>query len=201
MGGLEIIIIDGSKTAHGRRGRPNGTDVALATDRKIHPGALVVLSAREMVDCVLARAGRREIHRLIIWGHGCPGVQGIGAGDNFLHLDRIAPRILRVNDHNLLLNRAQLSRLRHKFDHDGIVELHGCQVAQYHEGRELLRQLSDLWGVRVRGALFNQPSDTPNRFFGPVVEAGTNTKRRHARVHLSGAGVPISIPPSDRYAK
>ena len=98
MGGLEIIIIDGSKTAHGRRGRPNGTDVALATDRKIHPGALVVLSAREMVDCVLARAGRREIHRLIIWGHGCPGVQGIGAGDNFLHLDRIAPRILRVND-------------------------------------------------------------------------------------------------------
>lgn len=186
---MQIIVIDASKQ-HDESG-------ALATDRRIHPGAIIADSVLVMVSGILNRLGRTsQIDRLIIWGHGRPGVQAIGAGDDLWN-NQMIPGVLGVHRVSGLLHRGELVRLRKRFAPGAVVELHGCNVAQHHRGRELLRQLSDLWGVRVRAALLEQPSDRPNRFFGPVIEA-YHPRAHHARVRLTTVGVPANTV-SDEY--
>ena len=109
------------------------------------------------------------IGNLVIWGHGRPGLQGMGTGIDLEHPLRDHSRIIALDGGGRLWNLADLSRLCGRFSPQALVELHGCQVARHHRGQELLRALSDLWGVTVEADNADQPSDRANRYFSGVV--------------------------------
>ena len=180
---MDIIVIDAStddfspRLAAAERARTmpfqvNAIGSVMALNRAIHGKNYV--SARnvtEMVSQVLSKLGSQNLGRLTIWGHGTPGRQGMGAGDlssrggdaslGFL--------ICLVNGH--VQESSPLRRLCGKFSWDGRVDLHGCNVAQHHCGRQLLRALCDMWQVPVRAGVNTQHSHTNDRFDGPVIEA------------------------------
>ncbi len=156
---MHLIVIDSSD------------DSVLAYDRQIHernfvPAANVV----EMVDGVLRKLGRQTLERLTIWGHGYPGVQIIGNGNNG-SIDSSEGKYLFCDASGNLRNRTTLARLCGKFSWDGRVDLHGCNVGAQHSGRQLLRALAELWGVPVRAGVLSQYSHVNNRYDGPMVQA------------------------------
>lgn len=158
---MDLIVIDGTP------------DEALDFDRRIHPGAIQATSVHGMVQHVLARLGQHGlIDRLVIWSHGDAGQEYMGLGpwdgNTIPHPYR---RMLAVDPHGHLLNPAELARLTGRFAGNGVVELHGCQVARHLRGRLLLQALANLWKVTARAAIWDQLSDYRNRFQGPVFEA------------------------------
>lgn len=176
-------------------------DRVLFDDRVLHPAALRVRGTRDLVERVLQSLGtNRRLDQLIIWGHGGPGVQDVGppmrGGKTTAVTGRLDDRVSNVLaiEHGHLRDRASLARLCGRFAAAATVDLHGCNVALHHAGRELIRQLADLWQVRVRAALTVQPSDRLDRYFGQVIEA--SPRRAHgARVHPVPLGLPAIAEP------
>ena len=161
---MNLVVIDNSTFDNG----------ALAQDRSLHPHAIHANSVHNMVIQILARLRNRgdTIGNLVIWGHGVPGVQGMGTGMDLNHPVRNRSRVIALDGGGRLVNQDELSRLCGKFSQGALVELHGCSVGAHRRGHELLLRLSDLWGVTVEGDTASQPSDRANRFFsGPVVQA------------------------------
>jgi hypothetical protein len=147
----------------------SGTDNGhINAQRLLHPGAIFAGDVGQMVTLILNRIGTSgNIERLRLFGHAAPGEQGMGNSEH-----TVKPyQLIEIDGHGRLTNRDQLARLCGHFAPNAVVELHGCNIARNHRGRELMRQLSALWNVRVRGGVENQHADAGDRFEGPVVEA------------------------------
>ncbi|MDQ6786499.1 MAG: hypothetical protein M3033_06730 [Acidobacteriota bacterium] len=180
---MNLVVVDSSFGKHDSGG-------VLATDRAIHPGAILAGSVAQMVELVLARLGSsNKIDTIRFWGHGGPGRQGVGVGSNRHWVNHPLERIIGVNSHGFLLNRRVLLRLRGKFESFGLVELHGCHTGDHLQGKQLLQRLNEIWHVPVRAAIGDQASDMADRFFGGVVEAYGGGNSHPARVHMVPAGV------------
>ena len=114
---------------------------------------IAVKSVRDMVDKVLARAkghgGAGSIYRLNIYGHAGPGNQSVGSG-------RGSAPGKTITATNVTKYRPILSRLKPYFAADGMVTLHGCEVAKGKIGTSLLKSLSGIFGVPVQGGVKNQ---------------------------------------------
>ena len=109
-----------------------------------------------MVTDLLETCGREphSIRSLRIFGHGVPGCQFIGSGNQLPELEY---KKLGWNaSRNGLYNLTSLTLLRGYFDGNGCVVLHGCQVAAGDIGRKFMEHLSRLWQVSVAASMDNQ---------------------------------------------
>ena len=164
-----VVDRDGVVTDHG----------TIYQDQIDHPGAVLVSDVNQMVNQILVRAGTGPtISRLRFFGHAIPGYQGVANS----YSSRKIPQYIAIDRNGHLVNRADLERLREHFAPNAIVELHGCNVGLGHHGRELLRQLADLWNVRVRGGAERQYTDRADVIEGPIIEA-VPIPGHSARVH------------------
>ena len=194
---MDILVIDGSDNDNGY----------LKNHRVVvsYSNALIVSSVENMVDRIRERLGASgTIDHLVIVGHGNSGIIGVGIGErqpNNPHLaghllvgEQIAEapsglQVIELNRHGHLRGRASLSLLTGRFASDAVVELQGCNVGRGHAGRELLRQLADLWHVTVQASPDTQRAPWDHRarpgvsFEGHVIEARP-TPGHSARVRL-----------------
>jgi hypothetical protein len=172
---------------------------------------LVVSNVGEAVDGILKLLKKHKgekIARLRFFGHGMPGCQLVGVKTHDAKGNKIA---VDLEKHKLsllgyldaskstLLNQGKLQDLKGHFVTEkgffdqlfstappAVVELRGCNVAADEIGKKLLKQLSQLWQVAVRGAVETQSSgdaSTTNDWEGTVYQA-VNGKE------------PIALPPS-----
>lgn len=193
---MNVVVIDGSDDDNGFLKRHRGGA----------PNALVVADVESMVQGILRRLGAQQsIDRLIIVGHGASGIIGAGDGEgngstlrlsgHLLPGEQVGTaarglQVLGLDRHGQLRGRAVLGRLSGHFAPGAVVELQGCQVGRGHQGRELLRQLADLWRVNVQASIDDQHFDpvlqgsrhAGLRFEGQVIEA-SRTAGHGARVH------------------
>jgi hypothetical protein len=140
----------------------------LAHQRRLHPNAVLAESVPSMIEGILRRLGTDGvIGRLRIFGHAGAGEQGMGNSEVTMKDEQL----IQIDSRGHLTNRAQLVRLCGRFAPNAVVELHGCQVARNRRGRDLLRQLSHLWQVTVRGGVRDQNPDARDAFEGPYLEA------------------------------
>lgn len=142
---IDIDCVDGT-----------GRDEVVAEFRTMYPRALRVHSVGHMVRSILGRLGSGgAIRRLRVFGHGAPGVQGLGRsqGGNkatlTYHSISIFAGVLRYRD---ILS--QLTARFHHWNENGAnrlgwVELHGCNVGAAGQGDGLVRLLAGLWRVNV----------------------------------------------------
>jgi hypothetical protein len=117
---------------------------------------VTVTSVDDMVKKVLARVGASSIKNLVISGHGAPGYQGVGSGsawnasgDKSLQVDSTTGKIKGTSD-------KALRRLASKFTKDALVTLGGCQVGKGTAGSDLLKAVSDCFGVPAQAGTDNQ---------------------------------------------
>jgi hypothetical protein len=143
----------------------------LLRQRHLHPFAVPSNSVVNMVKGILFRAGKEQIRKLRIFGHGRSGQQGVGGG--------IQSRIVNLDQRlgvdpitGALWHRPILVQLCGRFTDDAIIELHGCHVGAGMMGEIFCLQLAQLWRVCVRAALSRQFADSRDRFEGrSVLEA------------------------------
>lgn len=167
------------------------------------PDAIVARDVNSMVNRILDRVNQRNdrIRRLRLWGHGNPGEQIMGGGDN-PRLD--GSQSITLDRDGSLLHRSQLIRLTpHLSSEFSWVELHGCYVAR-DGGRDLCEKLAHLWGVpvyasadpqlslgnpitRLHGAIF---TGRVNKLNAPIIRLGD-------RDYPMTIEVPHSAPPRE----
>jgi hypothetical protein len=152
-------------------------DVAFASERLAfegqHKNMVKAGSVAIGIDQVLGLLNTSKLHRLRIHGHGMPGVQIMGAGKT----DK-PPRdqVISYSHKHGLRGGAQLQRLRGHFSKYGLIELHGCNVANGHNGKELLWLISNLLQVSVRAATGYQGTN-PMHFYNSVYEIKPGMKK------------------------
>jgi hypothetical protein len=191
---MEIVVIDGS----------DNDNSYLKMHRAAVSDALIVSSVENMVNRIrelLGVSGR--MGRLVIVGHGNSGVIGVGDGEGGRNphlaghlqvgeqITEASPglQVIELDARGNLRGRTSLGLLTGRFVPGAVVELQGCQIARGHAGRELLRQLADLWQVTVRASVDSQygpghPRARPGLSFeGQVIEARP-TPGHHSRVRL-----------------
>lgn len=154
---------------------------------QVAPNPIEVGSVPEMVNSMLERCGRQthSIRAVRIFGHGEPGCQYIGSGNQEPAFD--TQRLGLDPNLKTLYNQASLTLLRGYFAQNGNVVMHGCRVAVGTIGQMFLEKLSMLWQVsvaaseniqtnqlsgdqpfnplhgRIRHVLFNLPAHQPVR--------------------------------------
>jgi hypothetical protein len=114
-----------------------------------------VNSVLDMVIKVSSRAGNEKISRLVICGHGAPGQQGVGCGQEFtLEKDKVEKYLWVDMFTDRLVGNAEiyLPTLRAKFEPTAIVSLNGCRTGAGSEGDRLLKRLAFILGVKVEAA-------------------------------------------------
>jgi len=180
---MDFVVIDNSNVDNG----------ALDIDRQFHPHAIRANSVHNMVNQILSRLHGDTIGNLVLWGHGQPGLQGMGSGNDLNHPARDHARIIAMMG-GRLLNENQLARLNGHFANDALVELHGCRVGAHAVGRALLLRLADLWGVTVQADASDQPSDRGNRFYnGSVIEASHPAPGQPAEIRVRRAAGHVTF--------
>ena len=125
-----------------------------------------VSSVKDMVDKVLLAANNSTIEQLAILGHGFPGWQSIGCGQD---LDPDDTKHLYVESTGKLAGNAEaeLKRLKPILTQDTIVSLEGCETGQGAKGELLLKTVSlILGGIAVQAGTTIQKG-MPG-FEGPV---------------------------------
>lgn len=107
-----------------------------------NPGCLRVTSVKDMVDKVLNSLKPDEkIQRLVLYGHGQPGVIGIGDGMGW-------ETGKHINSDTAWQN--ELKRLKGKFTDDGEIFLGGCNTGANEAGSNKLKEVADVTGVTVK---------------------------------------------------
>jgi len=106
------------------------------------------------------------IDKLVIWGHGGPGSQGVSRGEesarnaDWAGID-IENLLDRTSDGEEVKRRKKLMRnklgeLWNVLSYSAIVELHGCNVASTTIGQIFLMALANIWEVPVRAGTVTQ---------------------------------------------
>jgi hypothetical protein len=91
-----------------------------------------------------------DINALIFYGHGASGVQGVSMGkDGGGIKEQAAITAETLDDPGF---SSQLRALAKNFSSDGVIVLHGCNVAEGEAGKSLLQKLSKITGVPVKGS-------------------------------------------------
>ncbi len=94
-------------------------------------------SVKGMVDVIIGDAKGHPIDHLEIEGHGRSGEQVIAKGVSLKYpLDEAT--------------KTELARLKPYFAPGAEVVLDGCQVGAGNDGEKLLKELSEIWGVKVK---------------------------------------------------
>lgn len=128
-------------------------DSSTAADQQHLPDAIRVNSVGQMVRLIDLRLANDRIRRLRIFGHGDPGVQGLGnsiSSQTHLYNQITTDTGTRVTYANVL------GGLRGKFAQGAWVELHGCSVGAGAAGWNLLKGLAQLWQVKVAAGVVDQ---------------------------------------------
>jgi hypothetical protein len=145
-------------------------DPSLAVARQTYPDHIPANSVWEMVDGILDRLSRVRstdgssdvvIGFLRIVAHGNTGVQYMGDS----HDTTNQRQMIAVDSNGHLMNRGTLMQLRGHFGTGAVVELHGCHAGAGSWGHALVRDLENLWGVRVRASAATQFFSTPGLDF------------------------------------
>lgn len=112
---------------------------------------------------------------LRFYGHGSPAGMGISDGAGSV---RIGNRRVYLEDEDMsaltpgtvAAGESILRQLTPYFGRYSSVELHGCRVAMGAQGRRLVQDLADIWGVPVSAATRTQYAggSATFRFEGPV---------------------------------
>ena len=119
-----------------------------------------VNSVAEVVGGVIQQVGRNNFNsvaKLKIFGHGWPGNQRVGGGQSTPI--QLAQVIGIDGQTGSLKNQAFLALLKPYLQRDGVVQLHGCRVAEGPLGKSLLFALANLWDCRVQAAFDTQYPD------------------------------------------
>jgi hypothetical protein len=126
--------------------------------------SIVVTSVKDLVDQVLAATLpiKVMVDKLVIYGHGKPGCQGVGDGES---TDKTGKKNLSTwlamqneipaGKENTLVgdSEAEMARLIPVLKQDAVITLLGCNVAQGITGKKLLMILSRaLKGRHVQAA-------------------------------------------------
>jgi hypothetical protein len=117
-----------------------------------------VIMVDTLVDGVLGNLGGHLIKALVIFGHGKPGIQGVGCGRD-LDADPDGVMSLRVDtvSGHLVGDGKKLRRFRGHFTHHAVVVLSGCKSGQGEQGEALLKAVSHtLGGVAVEAGTQDQ---------------------------------------------
>jgi hypothetical protein len=143
------------------------------------------------IDDVLHRLGKAKIRLLRFHGHGLEkgGVQIVGAGKTNHPGNK---QVISFSRKEGFRGGTQLKRLRGHFTEDGLIEFHGCYVADHKAGRELLWLVSDLLQVAVRAASGLQGPDR-KAFNNNVYEAKPGNNGVPKTVMI-GIGLPWPEP-------
>jgi hypothetical protein len=124
----------------------------------------------DMVQRVVTRASRPgSINLLRLHGHGAPGAQNVGAGEEDMDVHWAG-----ISTTNFSALEPTLARLTNFFASDGRAFLLGCNVGQGTAGSRLLQDLARVWRVPVTAGIQTQYGGTGAstfRFEGPVITA------------------------------
>lgn len=159
------------------------------------PNPMEVASVPEMVNMMLERCGRQphSIRAVRIFGHGVPGCQFIGCGNQEPEFDS---QKLGLNPfRKILYNHASLTQLRGYFAEGGNVVLHGCNVAAGSIGQIFLEKLAMAWQVSVAASEDRQTNQlSGSQPFDPL-----QGRIRHILFNLPGraptSGFSVSYTP------
>jgi hypothetical protein len=190
MPGIDIdVVSDGPDNS--------GTDLSQSTLQNMRsslPDAIVARNVHHMIMQIGARLDRapldsRQIHLLRIYSHGVPGNAFIGSGRGY----PTAEQTLGVDDQGLMLNTADLRRIRGLFSSDGLVTVHGCNFAAGKRGCAALHGLSSIWSVRVRASAAAQWGRLAGnlmvtRLQPPVLEAADLSPRAIPETPIANPG-------------
>jgi hypothetical protein len=140
----------------------------LVAQKKKHVIELYGMSngVTQMVKKIIEEAGDSMIDKLVIWGHGGPGSQGVSRGTesdrnaDWAGID-IENLIDRTSDGEEVKRQKKLMRdtlrlLWDVLDYSGVVELHGCSVGSTPAGQVFLMALANIWEVPVRAGSVTQ---------------------------------------------
>lgn len=151
-------------------------EVTNAVDAAINGRSGVrVYSVLDMVIKVSSQVQNEKISRLVICGHGMPGMQGVGCGQEFSH--NTVDKCLYVDSStNRLIGKAEiyLPTLRAKFEPNAIVSLNGCETGFGSDGDRLLKRLAAILGVKVEAGAVKSQYLVPG-YEGPVKRCDSNT--------------------------
>ena len=110
---------------------------------------------------------RKPIQKMRLYGHGGPGIQGMGRGDWSQTTDRMAAHtydaISYANIDSLYPDIAALGRC---FADDGVLEFHACSVGAGTEGDRLLNKTARYLGRSVFAGIqlqYSMGGATPNQ--------------------------------------
>lgn len=134
-----------------------------------------VNSVPDMVIKVLSRVKNEKISKLVISGHGQPGMQGVGCGqdfflgnaDKYLWVDMFTDKLCGNGEHFMNL-------LKPKFEPTAIVSLNGCSTGVGLSGDKLLKRLALILGVKVEAAATQAQSVLPG-YEGTVKRCDSNS--------------------------
>ena len=91
-----------------------------------------------------------SIDVMIVYGHGAAGVQGVTMGKDGRGAKEMAAITVDTLDDPALQNELQM--LAPNFTANGVIVLHGCNVAEGDEGLGLLKKLAKVTGLPVKGS-------------------------------------------------
>ena len=92
----------------------------------------------------------RPIQKMRLYGHGAPGIQGMGRGDWSQTSDRAAARSYdAISYANVDSLYPEIAALGQCFASDGVLEFHACSVAAGENGDKLLGKMAKHLGRSV----------------------------------------------------
>jgi len=109
-------------------------------------GAKLALNRAKLIS----RQMRKPIQKMRWYGHGEPGIQGMGRGDWSQVTDRNASRSYdAISYANVDALYPEIAALGQCFASDGVLEFHACSVAGGNEGDRLLGKMARYLGLPV----------------------------------------------------
>ena len=117
----------------------NGFGISAQCNSRIFATTVTGTSLDDSMTKILAALGSRQLGQLTVIGHGSQGDVTFGNG-----------RANQVTEKNFADALPELSRLQGKFALSGDAYIAQCEVA-LGTGRNILMDLSDVWGVPVYG--------------------------------------------------
>lgn len=122
---------------------------------KVERGDVVIKSGAmcngnlQVISEIKSRCAPKSISRLIVYGHGAPGIQGLTGKDGAGVREKSGLNLEILQDP---AQRSQWRSLRSFFSSDAVMILRGCNTAQGPKGEALIRALAGVLGIPVQAS-------------------------------------------------
>lgn len=187
--GSELSILDSVDVTDPNLASMEVSDITRAGGRVVQRAGMSNGVGQAIQDIISQGSG---LFLLRMHGHGAPGNIGMsdGHGEAGYHrTDFDSTTIGRIS--------GELGRLRSVFGPHGCVQLMACNTGQGPQGRSLLRQLANIWGVPVSAGIQTQLAGGLSksiRFEGPTVTEcpGGKTMTQWLRSLPAFAGMSVA---------